>query len=292
MKILVTGATSNIGKGVVPLLEAAGHTVSLSDLVVAPEWVGGRPYVQCDVQHGFGLEAAAAGCEAMIHLPAWHGIHWGQKTEIDYWRLNIDGTFYALQAAQRAGIRRAVFLSSQAWHGHYDKYGFTKRIGEELCEYQRRNHGIGYVAVRPADLTPYGGDYLNRFGCGFLYGRVHRDDVLRAVVQSVAYLDRQFDEAPGLVLDAVRPNAFTADQIERWDEDPSACADAIWPGSAELIAKYDLQIARKPHLTGSFLGWDEVGYASTYHFGSFVEELRRLDAELGEAEVRRMTCPY
>ena len=40
-----------------------------------------------------------------------------------------------------AGIQRIVFLSSMAWHGHYDKYGFTKRIGDGIA-------GQSVVSVR------------------------------------------------------------------------------------------------------------------------------------------------
>ncbi|RYG34424.1 NAD(P)-dependent oxidoreductase, partial [bacterium] len=124
MKILVTGAGGNIGRGVVPKLLDRGHEVVLSDL---NRLETNLPFFQFDVQQGFGLERAAEGCDLILHTPAWHGIHWNQKTEADFWRLNVDGAFWAFQAARSAGVSRFVFLSSQSWHGHYDKYGFTKR---------------------------------------------------------------------------------------------------------------------------------------------------------------------
>ncbi len=164
MRILITGAGGNVGKGMIPRLRAAGHDVVLSDLNRLPDaepWAG-LPFVPCDVQAGFGLERAARDCDLILHTPAWHGIHSGQKTEIDYWRLNVDGTFWMFQAAIPAGITRVVFLSSMAWHGHYNKYGFTKRVGEELCEYYRRNHRVRYVAVRPAAVTPWGTERAGR----------------------------------------------------------------------------------------------------------------------------------
>lgn len=292
MQILLTGANSNIGTGLIPLLLAQGHSVVLSDLN-PPVHQQDLPFFQCDIQHGFGLERAAEGCDLLLHLPAWHGIHWNQKTELDYWRLNVDGTALAFQAAKSAGVKRTVFLSSQAWHGHYDKYGFTKRIGEELCEYHRRNSDIGYVAVRPADLTPFGSDYLNRFGSGMLYGRVHRADVLNAVVKSVQWLENPAEgEVPSLIVDATRGNAFSAEQIEGWEQNPVQTAERIWPGSSKLIEKYELKISSKPHLISSFLGWSELGYEPGYHFGTFLEELRRLDASLGEEGVRALRCDY
>lgn len=297
MKILVTGAGSNMGKGIVPLLRSAGHELVLSDLNRLPDGApfDGLPFVQCDVQAGFGLERAVAGCDLVVHLPAWHGIHWGQKTEADYWRLNVDGTFWMFQAAKEAGVKRFVFLSSQAWHGHYDKYGFTKRIGEELCEYNRRNHGIRYVSIRPADLTPWGDDWVNRYGARLLYGGVDRDDVLDCIAASVAFLEKPLvegAEAEGLVVNAVRPNAFTAEQVADWESDPLTVCERIFPGSRALIAKYGIRIAHRPGLTDPGEGAERIGYAPKRHFGVFLEELRRMDTESGPDAVRALRCPY
>jgi nucleoside-diphosphate-sugar epimerase len=297
MRVLITGASSNVGRSILPRLTSAGHDVVLSDLNRLPdaEPFAGLPFVQCDVQDGFGLERAVRGCDLVLHLPAWHGIHWGQKSEMDYWRLNVNGTFYALQAAKEEGIRRFVFLSSQAWHGHYDKYGFTKRVGEELCEYQRRNHGMRYVAIRPADFTPWGDDYVNRYGARLLYGGVDREDVLDCVQKSIEALARDLPaaaEPEGLVVNAVRPNAFTAEQIADWESDPLAACERTFPGSRRLVEKYGIRVERKPSL--SDLGDDAatIGFAPSRHFGTFLEELRRLDAEGGVEAVRAVCCPY
>ena len=227
MKILLTGANSNVGRGMIPRLTAAGHTLVLSDINALPEKAPfvGHEFLQADVQIGVGLERAAMGCDAILHLPAWHGIHWNSKTEADFWRLNVDGTFWMFQAAQSAGIKKVIFLSSQAWHGHYDKYGFTKRIGEELCEYSRQRHRIRYVAVRPADFTPYQ-SYLH-YGTRLLYGGVDRDDVLDCIEASVDYAgDDSF------FVDAVRPNAFTDAQTENWESDPLGVCEIPLPRSA------------------------------------------------------------
>ena len=292
MKILVTGAGGNVGLGVVPKLVAKGHEVVLSDLT-RPEGLPDLPFFQIDVQAGFGLERAAEGCDLILHTPAWHGIHWNQRTEADFWRLNVDGTFWAFQAARSVGVSRFVFLSSQAWHGHYDKYGFTKRVGEELCEYHRRANGVRYVAVRPADLTPWGDDWPNRYGARMLYGGVDREDVLDAVALSVERLAHPLEGEPeGIVLDAVRPNAYDEAVLEGWEADPVAVCERVFPGSAELVQRYGLKIDRRPGVSRTREGWDEVGYTPSHHFGTFLEDLRRVDASGGEDAVRAMRCPY
>jgi len=207
------------------------------------------------VQVGFGLEGAAQGCDLILHTPAWHGIHSRQKTEADFSRINVDGAFWMFQAAQGAGIKRVVFLSSQAWHGHYDKYGFTKRIGEELCEYNRRRHGIRYICVRPADLTPWGDDWVNHYGARLLQGGVDREDVLDCIERSIEALAKELTdsgaaaaEPEGIIVNAVRPNAFTAEEIRDWEADPLLVCERVFRGSRMLVEKYRVHIARMPSL--------------------------------------------
>lgn len=209
MRILITGAGGNVGKGITARLRAAGHELVLADLNRLPdaEPYRGLTFVQGDAQIGEGFERAARDCDVIVHTAAWHGIHMGAKTEADFWRLNIDGTFWMFQAAVAAKVKRVVFLSSQAWHGHYDKYAFTKVVGEELCEYNRRNHGIRYVAIRPADFTPWGDNFVNNYGLRLLYGGVDREDVLDCIQRSIETLGATLPagkEAEGLVANRSR----------------------------------------------------------------------------------------
>ena len=296
MKILITGALGNVGRGIIGRLQNAGHDLVLYDVNRPPddETFRGIPFVQGDIQAGIGLERAAHGCDAIVHTPAWHGIHWGSKTEADFWRLNVDGTVWMFQAAQALGIKRVVFLSSTAWYGQYDKYGFTKRIGEELCEYNRRNYKIRYVSVRPNDFTPWGDDYC-RYGSRLLYGGVDREDVLDCVALAVEKLVPELAdgaEAEGIIAHALRANAYTAEQIADWDADPLAAVEQIFPGSRELVEKYNIGIKYKPGLSNLGEGEAAIGYAPTRHFGTFIEDLRRIDAEGGETAVRAIRCPY
>jgi nucleoside-diphosphate-sugar epimerase len=294
MRILLTGAGGNVGRGIAPRLRAAGHTLVRSDIELVAD-IDDHPeeiFVQCDVQVGVGLETAAQGCDLLLHTPAWHGVHSRAKTEADFWRLNVDGLFWALQAARTAGIKRLVFLSSMSWHGHYDKYGFTKRIGEELVEYHRRNHGVRNVIVRPHDFTPWGDDWLNRYGARLLYGGVDREDVLDCVEAAIWHLEseRAGDaEADGVVVNAVRRNAFTDDMIGGWEADPLRCVERVFPGSRELVERHSIDIARRPSVVEP-LGADIIGYQPRHDFGTFIERLRDLDAE--GADIAALTCHY
>jgi hypothetical protein len=229
----------------------------------------------------------------ILHLPAWHGIHRKLKTEIDYWRLNVDGTFWTFQAAQGAGIRRVVFLSSMAWHEHYNKYGFTKRLGEELCEYNRRNHAIRYIAIRPFDFTPWGSDFLNGYGTRLLRGGVDREDVLDCIERAVDALRLdQTAEPEGFAVNAARANAFDERQALEWERDPLETCEGLFPGSRRLVEKYGLKIDGRPGVVELGEGAERIGYRPSRHFGTFLAELQRLDAEGGEAMVRAQRCNY
>lgn len=291
MRILLTGAGGNIGSGITGLLRAAGHDVVLSDIGPLPdlEQFAGCEFHQIDVQAGFGLERAIEGCDLLLHTPAWHGIHSRTKSEVDFWRLNVDGAFWAMQAARAAGVSRLVFLSSMSWFGHYEKYGFTKRVGEELCEYHRQRNGMRYVIIRPHDFTPWNDDWLNRYGARLLYGGVDRDDVLECVRLAVDALagPPPADEPEGHIVHAVRANAFGEGDLAGWEDDAAAACERIFPGSREILAPYSIDISRRPGVVEP-VGADSIGYRPSRHFGTFLAELAKLDVE----QVAAMRCPY
>lgn len=286
VRILITGAGGNIGRGLTErLLTQDQHQLVLSDLI-RPSGLDDRvEFHQLDIQIGVGLATAARNCDVLVHLPAWHGIHSSSRTEADFWRLNVDGTFWALQAARANGVKRCVFLSSQSWHGHYEKYGFTKRVGEELLAYHHVQHGLSYVAVRPHDLTPWSENWPQRYGVRLLYGGVDRDDVLDAVLAAIDHVAR-VDDAE-VVLDATRPNAFTAEQLEGWEQDPVGHLEQLFPGAAEAVGRYHLDVARRPELVPE-AGRAETGYAPTRHFGTFLQQLTAMDPD----QARNLPCPY
>lgn len=110
-------------------------------------------------------------------------------------------------------------------------------MGEELCEYHRRNHQIRYVAVRPYDFTPWGNDYVNRYGARLLYGGVDREDVLDCIERSVGTLLKEpsGEEAEGIVAIAGRANAFTEADLEEWEAQPLEAYERLFPGSRGLV---------------------------------------------------------
>lgn len=279
MRILITGATGNVGQGITQRLESR-HKLVLHDL---GPFETKHPYFQGDVQVGDRLVKAAEGCDLIVHLPAWHGIHMAAKSEVDFWRLNVNGTFWMFQAAVQQGVKKVVYLSSCAWYNHYEKYGFTKVIGEELCEYYWRNHQIRYIALRPGGFTPWGKDFI-RYGQRFFTIGVDRRDVLEAIELAVENTSITNDSFP-----IMPDNPFSKADLRDWTRDALAVLERHVPGSAALVRKYNLDVTDPPRVHDIARTRELLGWQPKHHLLTFLEELKQLDASGGIGQVE---CDY
>ncbi|WP_392507850.1 NAD-dependent epimerase/dehydratase family protein [Naumannella halotolerans] len=107
MRVLVTGASGMLGRGVADALDRRGETVTVLQRRSLP----GAPFreVRGDLGDPDVVGRATAGQDAVIHLAAKVNVvgAWA-----DYVRTNIDGTQNLLQAAQEAGVGAFVQISS------------------------------------------------------------------------------------------------------------------------------------------------------------------------------------
>src|ERR1051325_1991643 len=110
MKILVTGGTGVIGRGVIPALLKSGNEVRLLSRHAeadAKEWPRDRiqPF-EADVTDPASLRGAAEGCDVVVHIT---GIVEEAPPEITFERVNVQGTRNILNAAAEGGVRRFVY---------------------------------------------------------------------------------------------------------------------------------------------------------------------------------------
>ena len=108
MRILVVGATGVLGRQVVPRLVERGHAVRavVRRVEQAPALeAAGAEVVQGDIMDRDSLTAAAAGCEAAMHIataiPRGPGGDWSRND-----RIRREGTANLLAAAAAQGVRR------------------------------------------------------------------------------------------------------------------------------------------------------------------------------------------
>jgi nucleoside-diphosphate-sugar epimerase len=106
MKVLITGATSMIGRKTAEELMHRGHDVQLlqrgsSDLDV--------PVFRGDIRDADVVQTAVNGCDVVIHAAAKVGLV-GRFSEFQ--DINIVGTQHVMNAAAAAGARGVVYVSS------------------------------------------------------------------------------------------------------------------------------------------------------------------------------------
>jgi nucleoside-diphosphate-sugar epimerase len=116
--------------------------------------------------------------------------------------VNVKGVYLALEAAQRAGIGHAVYTSSMSVYGSdllqryfpdeeltpdaSDLYGFSKRLGEEVCRNATRAYGMSANALRLCFPTA-DDEWLAQTRLGTPTIATAASDVARALLAALAY---------------------------------------------------------------------------------------------------------
>ncbi len=167
MRVLVVGGSGYLGTLVLPFL-APHHHLRVFDLrpPADPAW----EYVQGSVSDPAALAEAVCGMDAVLYMAMGshvrlNGDDWGRaESHADAFDVSVKGVYLALHAAHQAGISHAVYTSSlSVYHqngaGRYlsDEdlppdsrhiYGFTKRLGEEVCRNACRSWNMSVNALR------------------------------------------------------------------------------------------------------------------------------------------------
>lgn len=168
--ILVTGATGEVARGVLPYLE------SQFDLhLLAPDITGDDPrQMRADILDWQALQAAMSGAQAVLHLAVASG-HSGIYEDDTFndarFDVNVKGTFHVFEAACRAGVKRIVQISSLmvVWGYGNDSlvagdaqprpvgtYALTKALSENIARHYVEARGIEAISLRiaaPLDVS-------------------------------------------------------------------------------------------------------------------------------------------
>ncbi|HEY3352653.1 MAG TPA: NAD-dependent epimerase/dehydratase family protein [Polyangia bacterium] len=170
MKVCVTGGNGFIGSRVVPLLLADGHTVRC---VLRPtsdtSRLEGLTYERAagDVRDAASLQAAVAGCDAIIHLAS--PSSWNDINSPLLEAVVMDGTRNVLAAAQAAQARVVFCSTAVAINASSDptvvfdetaaftvrdrrlRYANNKHAAEQLCR-DAAAAGLHVVIVNPGEV--------------------------------------------------------------------------------------------------------------------------------------------
>ena len=144
MRILVTGGTGVIGTGVVPELLSRGHQVRLLSRHAdddAGRWKGVEP-TSGDVSDITSLRGSCGQCDAIVHVA---GIAAEQPPEVTFEKVNVGGTRNIIEEAEKAGVRRFIYISSLGADKGSTDYHKSKRESEEIV----RASGLDWTIIRP-----------------------------------------------------------------------------------------------------------------------------------------------
>jgi nucleoside-diphosphate-sugar epimerase len=168
VRVLLVGGSGYVGTMCVPYLKQ-GNELRVLDLV--PPTDSSIEYVQGSVSDATAIRSAVQGMEGVVCMAM------GRNPDNSYAAHDIDLNYdlhvrdlhRVLQGAREAGIARAVYTSTMSVHGSryvVDReseetpcdapyvYGFTKWLGELVCEYFARVHKMTVVSLRLNLPTP------------------------------------------------------------------------------------------------------------------------------------------
>jgi len=156
MRVLVTGGTGVVGRSAVTALLQRGHVVQLFSRHAdrdAEQWAHGVTAIRGDVAHASTLAGAADGCDAVLHLTGI--VHEHGASTFD--RVNVEGTRHVVREAERAGVRKFVFVSSLGADKGTSPYHTSKRAAEAIV---RQFHGA-WTVVRVANVYGPGDEQIS-----------------------------------------------------------------------------------------------------------------------------------
>jgi nucleoside-diphosphate-sugar epimerase len=156
LRVLVTGHRGRVGSVVEDALRRAGW-----------DPVGFDRADGDDILAADRVATAARGCDAIAHIAALLGLQ--GETDEEILAVNLLGTWNVLKAADSAGVKRLVYLSSVNALGIFmgegapdyfpiddehpcrpgAAYGISKLLAEEMCQAFSRRTGIPTICLRP-----------------------------------------------------------------------------------------------------------------------------------------------
>ena len=279
MKVLLTGGSGDLGRTLVPGLLDKGHTPVILDVRAPRDLKQGAVFIEGSILDRPKLAEIFRGCDCIVHIAAWHGIHEdrGEKNAYDFFDLNVRGTFAVFEAAVSLGIDKIVFISTTSVYRPDSRYGSSKILAELIAEDYRKHRDMNVITLRPRGFIPYWNQDVyasyRDWARWFWKGAVHIDDVAAAVILSLDLISRQ-RLTQQLILTLDSAYEYTHADLDHWDADGKGSTfKKYYPEYYDLALSYGLDPALKPTRLdiSETVRW--LGYKPSYSLASLLSEL-------------------
>jgi NADH dehydrogenase len=157
MKVLVTGGSGVIGESTVRELHRAGHQVRVLTRHANGDrmwWPAGVEPWTGNVADAESIRGAADDCDAVVHIV---GIVRESPPDTTFQAVNIDGTRYVVMEAERAGVRKLIYISSLGAERGRSAYHRSKAVGEDVVRAFSRD----WLVLRPGAVYGPGDEHLS-----------------------------------------------------------------------------------------------------------------------------------
>jgi nucleoside-diphosphate-sugar epimerase len=279
MRVVLTGGAGDLGRTLVPRLLGRGDTPVVLDIRAPRDPDPRAEFIQGSVLDRSGLRGFLSGCDCIVHIAGWHGIHEGrgEKHAYDFFDLNVRGSFEVFEAAAAMGIDKVVHISTTSVYHPDTLYGRSKILAEHMVADYVKYRGMNVITLRPRAFIPFWNREVyasfTDWARWFWKGAVHIDDVATAVLLSVNLLARQkLQTHPILTLDSAYE--YTDTDLDNWDaQGAGSTFRKYYPNYYELAVSYGLDPALKPNRLdiSDAIRW--LGYKPSYSLASLLAEL-------------------
>jgi nucleoside-diphosphate-sugar epimerase len=252
MKILLTGGSGDLGQVLVPRLQRNGDTPAILDVRPPRDPAQAAMFIQGSILDREQLQRFFEGCDCIVHIAAWHGVHEsdGAKNAYDFFDLNVRGTFEVFEAAAVLGIDKIIYISTTSVHRPNTLYGRSKVLAERIVEDYRQDRAMNVLTLRPRGFIPFWNhDVCTKYSDWarwFWRGAVHIDDVASAVMLGLDLVSRRkLDQSLVLPLDSAYE--YTDDDLANWDaEGPGSTFRKHYAAYYDLALSYGLDPTQRP----------------------------------------------
>lgn len=271
--VLVTGASGVAGRATCLLLHERGYTVKMADASAPPpELREIGEFVRCDTRTPADCREAVRGCEAVVHLAAWHCAHVPPVSDDTIWAVNTDGTYNIIQASREFGVKAFVYASSMAY-GHGSVYSLTKVVGEEMARGFHHMTGAGVALLRYHDFVPK--PYL-AFGEKLLRNGVDARDV---AASNACAIEAALGGNLGVFRSIIHTNhAMPPEVVANFrDLGPDWCETHI-SGARDLMRKYNLDLPHHIEQHDMSEAREKLNWTPQHNFLEFLRDLQTRDS--------------